>query len=305
MSKLSRVLAPIDFAQSGSRDLARDALAHATVIAARTGAELHVLHVQVLNRSLHGWTAISNVEGLEKTINELSERDLNEVIRDVPRPVVHEIVRGFKEAPAIVRYAEAHKIDLIVMGTHARTGASRMFLGSVASEVLRHSPVSVLAMGPEHPKHVQSSDSYRRVLAPVDFSDSSHAALQQASAVARQHDAELTVIHVVEPPRLMPPYDRLDESTENELHDRAVKALDELLAKVELTHAPQQKVVVIGEADERIVSYAQEQSTDLIVMGHVGLSGLNRLLMGSTTERVLRQTPCAVLAHRGVVLDNL
>lgn len=302
MSKLSRILAPIDFVQSGSQDLAHAALTHAKATAARTGAELHVLHVQVLNPNLRGWNAVPNVEGIEKAINELSERDLNEAIRDVSQPVIHEIARGFKEAPVILDYAEAHKIDLIVMGTHARKGVSRMFLGSVTAEVLRYSPVSVLAIGPEH---TLSSDNYRRVLAPVDFSDSSSAALQQASAIAKQHDAELTVIHVVEPPRLMAPYNRLDQSTEKELHDHAAKALDELLAKVELTHAPQQKVVVTGEPDEAIVSYARKQSTDLIVMGHVGLSGLNRLFLGSTTERVLRQIPCAVLAHRVGVLDNL
>lgn len=295
MSKLSRILAPTDFSASGIR-----ALTHAAAIAAHTSAELYVLYVQVFNRDLYGWSAIPNIEEIEKTIGDLARQGLDKAVEGVPQAVVHETIKDTREAPAILRYAEARDIDLIVMGTHARKGASRLFLGSVTAEVLRHAPVSVLAIGPEHGL---PTGSYSQVLAPVDFSDSSIAALQQASAIAKLHDAQLTVMHVVEP-RVPTPYDTLVESLD-EVRDRAIETMDKFLANVELPQAPQHKTVVIGPADDQIVSVAREHGADLIVMGTVGRSGLGRLLLGSTTERVLRNAPCAVLAHRGEVYENM
>ncbi len=299
MSKLSRILVPIDFVPS-NHSAVHVALAYAAASAARTGAELHVLYVQILNRDLYDWAAVENMEGLEKAIHDQAEHHLNEMVGNIPQPVVHEIIKDIKESPAIVHYAKTHEIDQIVMGTHARKGVSRMFLGSVTAEVLRHSPVSVLAVGPEH---MSPPNRYRRVLAPVDFSDSSSTALQQAAAIARQHEAELTVMHVIKPHVPMP-YDIKIESSE-EVGNRAVKALDEWLTKTHLPQDPQQKVLAAGVPDEQIASYAREHNTDLIVMGTLGRSGLGRLLLGSTTERVLRNVPCAVLAHRGAVLDEL
>lgn len=296
MSKLSRILVPVGFPP----DSAPRAIEHATAIAARTNAELHFLHVQVFNRDTYGWSSVPDVQDIEKIIGELSRRDLDKLVTTVPRPVVTEVIRDISEAPAILHYAKVRDIDLIVIGTHQRKGVSRMFLGSVSAEVLRHSPVPVLAVGPEH---ALRAEGYRRILAPIDFSDSSVAALRQASELARQHDAQLTIMHVVEPPKALP-YLIEVESTDV-LRKRAIKVLDEWLAKLDLAQAPQEKAVIIGSADEQIVSVAREQDSDLIVMGSVGLSGLSRLLLGSTTERVLRNAPCAVLAHRGAVLDNL
>lgn len=295
MSTLSRILVPTDFSPACER-----ALAQAAAIATRTGAELHVLHVQVLHRNRYGWAALPNIEAVEKIIADQSRLDLERSVENIKAPVVHELIRDINAAPAIVGYAEAHNIDLIVMGTHARKGLVRMFIGSVANEVLRDSPVSVLAVGPEH---IIPADLYRRVLAPIDFSESATAALQQASAIARQHEAELIALHVVEP-RIQTPYDGAGGSPE-ELREFALKSLDELLATAKLPKPPQQRLVELGPPDEQIVSYAREHSVDLIVMGTVGLSGLSRLLLGSITERVLRNAPCAVLAHRGVVLDRL
>ncbi len=291
MSNLSRILVPMDFSPACDR-----ALAHGASIAMRTGAELHVLHVQVLHQDLYEWSSVPNIEAVEKIIADQSRHDLERAVEDIKPTVIHETIRDVKAARAIVHYAESQKIDLIAMGTHARKGAAHMFLGSVAAEVVRYSPVSVLVIGPEH---VIPTDIYRRVLVPVDFSTSADAALQQGAAIARQHGAELIVLHVVEP-RIQAPYDGA-HGTPEELRELAVRSLDELLEKANLPTPPKQKLIALGAPDEQVVSCAREQTIDLIVMGTVGRSGLNRLLLGSTTERVLRSAPCAVLAHRGEI----
>lgn len=295
MNKLAKILVPTDFSPAGER-----ALTQASVIAARTGAELHVVHVQVFPLGKYGWIGMPDVEAVERSIADHVREDLGKAVQKLRQPVVHEVIRDIREAPAIVRYAEERTIDLIVMGTHARKGVKRMLLGSVAAAVVRHSSVSVMVIGPEHE---QSGDSPQRVLAPVDFSENSKVALRQAAAIAQQHAAELIALHVVEPPKFVP-YVGMIESPE-ESHEHAMRALDDLLDGVDLPRPPAQRLVVTGHPDEQIAAQARELDVDLIVMGTVGLSGVERLLLGSTTERVLRDAPCAVLAHRGAVLENL
>lgn len=295
MTQVARILVPIDFPPVCDR-----ALKQAVAIAARSGAELHVVHVQVLYWEKYGWAAIPNLEELENDVPNLCRSDLDEVVANISTPVIREVVRDVKEAPAIVHYAEAHKIDLIAMDTHARKGISRLFLGSVTSGVLHQSPASVIVVGPDFEIH---EDHYRRVLAPVDFSESSIAALQQAATIASQHDAELIVLHVVDSPQAVP-YAGVVESPEV-FRERAVRALDDLLGATDLSKQPTRRLVVMGFPSEQITTQARELDVDLIVMGTVGASGLRRLLLGSTTERVLRDAPCAVLAHRGSVLENL
>lgn len=295
MSTLARILVPTDFSPACGRALER-----AVAVAARTGAELHVLHVQVLHRSKYGWAAVPVIADVEKVIADLSRKDLDAAVQGIRTPLVSEVMQSLEVGPAIVHYSGEHDIDLIVMGTHTRSDFSRMFLGSVAAEVVRESPVSVLVIGAEHPL---PSDNYRHVLAPVDFSESSTLALRQAANIARGHEAKLTVMHVVEPPKAVP-YISMRESAEA-LHARATAALDSLLESVGLPPAAAQRLVVIGQPEREIVWHAREQRVDLLVMSTVGLSGLSRLLLGSTTERVLRNAPCAVLAQRGAMLDDL
>lgn len=296
MSRVTRILVPTDFSPVCDRALAR-----AAAIAARTGAELHVVHVQVLHREMYGWAALPNIVELEGVVRDLCRSDLDKAVANIATPVVREVVQDFKEVPAIVHYVEAHKIDLIVMGTHARKGISRLFLGSVAAGVLREAPVSVVLLGPEREL---CGDSQHCVLVPVDFSESSIAALRQAVAIARQHQAELIVLHVVELPKAVPYVVGMVESLAA-VHERAVQALDQLLDSIDLPQPSAQRVVLTGRPDEQIAAQARKLDADIIVMGMLGASGLRRLLLGSTTERVLRDAPCPVLAHRGSILEDL
>ncbi len=295
MAKLSRILIPTDFSPACDRALAR-----AAAIAAAAGAELHVVHVQVLHPQTYGRAALPSIDEIVEVVTDLCRKDLEQSVCNIQTPVVTDVIQHLKEAPAIVHYAEERAIDLIVMGTQARKGVSRMFLGSVAAEVLRRAPVSVMVIGADHELR---TGGYRRVLAPVDFSENSTLALQQASAIAHRHRASLVALHVVEPPRAVP-YIGMVRSVE-ELRQGASESLDRLLDATALPQAPERRLVRTGPPDAEIVSFCREEEIDLIVMGTVGLSGLDRVLLGSTTERVLRNAPCAVLVQRGAVLDNL
>ena len=94
----------------------------------------------------------------------------------------------------ILARAAALPADLVVMGTHGRSGFERLVLGSVTEKVLRKAPCPVMAVPP--PAVTVGKLPYGRLLCPVDFSDSSEAALRFACSIAEEADARLTIVHV-------------------------------------------------------------------------------------------------------------
>jgi len=131
------------------------------------------------------------------------------------------------------------------------------------------------------------------ILFPTDFSEQASAAFHVACALARDHQADLLILHVQDIPTVafaefgaVPPPDQLSRT--------------EVLEKMEEFKPPDESIrseylVVDGEPAEEIVHMAQDRHCDLIVMGTHGRTGLSRLLMGSVAEEVVRKAPCPVL----------
>lgn len=289
MSGIKRILLATDFAVTS--EPARD---RAAALAARHGAELHVLYVHVLLQETYGWSGYPRIIEFERAIEEEAEKAAHEHAAQIPRPAGVKIIeateRDVSAAAAIKRYAVEHDIDLIVVGTHRRQGVARWFMGSVAAEVVRGAPTSVLVVGPEH----AAAGDDECILAATDFSEASTAALRFAAELARDHDAKLVVTHVIESLKLPPYYTELFVEADRKA---ARKALDATIASAKLPVSAE-SIVSSGRPHERIGALARELAADLIVMGSHGLHGLDRLLMGSVTERVLRDASCPVLAHR-------
>jgi nucleotide-binding universal stress UspA family protein len=130
----------------------------------------------------------------------------------------------------------------------------------------------------------------RRILVPVDFSDCSKKALQYATPLAKQFNAELTVLHVVEPYLAFCPEIPLCEMPTPEA---ARVALDDLALEV-----PFKAVVRMGEPHAQIVAAADELAIDLIVLSTHGRTGMAHVFMGSTAEKVVRHATCPVLIVR-------
>jgi nucleotide-binding universal stress UspA family protein len=131
------------------------------------------------------------------------------------------------------------------------------------------------------------------ILFPTDFSERAMKAFHMASALARDHQAALTVLHVREIPAL--PFAEFGAVPPPDLPTR-----DELMQKLSKYEAPAEGiniefVIADGEPGEEILRLAKERHCDLIVMGTHGRTGLGRLLMGSVAERVVRKAPCPVL----------
>ena len=152
--------------------------------------------------------------------------------------------------------------------------------------------------------------AWRRILVPLDFSNLSLHALDVAAPLARDLDARLFLLSVIEPPAypggleatiLATPDCELVEYAESELPKIARRFVP---PEVHLT-----VLVERGRAFEVITRVAQEMNIDLIVLASHGRTGLDRILLGSTAERVVRHAPCPVYvvrqaANRGLAERN-
>ncbi len=136
---------------------------------------------------------------------------------------------------------------------------------------------------------------YAHILVPTDFSKQSEAAAARGAELAKRYGARLSVLHVVD--YVPPGYVRVEvpEASEEKLVARAGKTLADWIKRVGI--APDNAWTEVGSAKRQIIAKAKEQRVDLIVLGSHGQGGLT-LLLGSTTNGVMHETPCDVLAVR-------
>lgn len=135
-----------------------------------------------------------------------------------------------------------------------------------------------------------------KILVAVDGSDQAFKALNKAIEMAKAEGAELTVISVAwESPEIM----EVPMSTADKLKDRAVKAVARAKELAEGAGITCRSRVEVGASPaDNIVRNAEEGKVDLIVVGHRGLTALDRFLVGSVAGRVVAYAPCSVLVVR-------
>lgn len=178
--------------------------------------------------------------------------------------------------------------DYVIMSTHGRTGFTRFLLGSVAEKVLRlsHTPVMVV-------EDESDVGSFNKILVTTDFSDNATVAYPHALKIAEKTGADLDLIHILS-------FDQFDTIEE----DRSLQKIREDRIKLlEKEHFHKfkgnitSKVIVSQDSPhEAIYNYVQENPYNLIVMSTVGRTGINYLMMGSTTANLVRHVKTAVLS---------
>jgi len=190
--------------------------------------------------------------------------------------------------------AEEKKADLIVVGTSGRRGIGKFILGSVAEEILRRAKCPVLTVGPHSPSDSPREAKFRKILYATDFGDSSPVAASYAVALAEEHQAHLTLLHVIEHPKageLVRP------------HELEAAASDRLRAFVageaDLWCEPR-AIVREGVPAEKILEVANEEQADLIVLGLRNVKGVVRAthLPTAVAHQVISHATCPVLTVR-------
>ena len=215
------------------------------------------------------------------------------------RPTVRLVERA-DPAAAIVSYAQASGIDLIVMGTHGRDGVAHLLMGSVAEKVVRTAPCPVLTVRGQ-PRGARTG--FTRILVPTDFSHAADAALDCARLLAARFGVPVHLLHVLEDPPIEGPFgSEVFVSESPEIRAARLKdARERLSHRVSARDRQANTVtteVIFGPTATTIANYAADNEFDLIVMGTHGRTGLAHLFMGSVAERVARTATCPVMSTR-------
>jgi nucleotide-binding universal stress UspA family protein len=262
------IVHPTDFSHLSSA-----AFAHALRIAVAARSRLHGLHVSELANSEAGfphvrlmlmqWGLLEEGDSPAMVFTKLGLLWQN-VVLDAQSP-----------AQAIVRYLDQNDCDLVVLATHGRDGLDRWLAGSVAETVFNRSATPTLfvprgARGFVDP--VSGEIRLRRILLPIDKAPAPERTVEVArsfGAIVAGHDVALQLLHV--------------GSTAPALDGDVVAGLEPITIRY-------------GNVVQTIIDAAAEYDADLIAMPTDGRNGILDALRGSTTERVIRQAPCPVLA---------
>ncbi len=303
MIDLKRILFPTDFGES-----AEQALHYAAMLAEEYGAELVMMNVVSLFGE-EGLPPEDRLEELDRHAAGYLEQLHGQARQKLERAVEEQvgrgirtrklIARGFSPYREILRVAEEQQVDLIVMGTYGRGGVTHFLFGSTAEQVVRMAPCPVLSVR-HHAPHLTRFNSLRNILFPTDFSNYSKRALPYALSFAARYGARLHVLHVFEQ-RIHPAFYLEDKTTPLELdeglHQRALEALRELVvSELQGRSIDIRYEVAAGKPFVEIINYARAAEIDLIAVATHGLTGLEYMVIGSTTERVVRKAPCPVLS---------
>jgi nucleotide-binding universal stress UspA family protein len=309
MVSITRILCPIDFSE-----FSRHALTRALAIAEARRATVVALHVVPLPSPVY--PAYVEVMPTTPTMLEPAEREAIAQALDlfVARHNTANVVieTDVVDAPTvhgeILAQADRTHADLIVMGTHGRSGFQRLFLGSVTEKVLRAAKPPVLIVGATAETRAGAPASFGRIVCAIDFSPCSLTAFNYALSLAEGTGAQITALNVLEwipigSDPLFAPYDptgaqdAMTRSAREHLHavvtERAAKGVEV------------EELVVAGRPHREILHAAAARDADLIVLGIHGKNAVDRMLFGSTAEPVVRRATCPVLTVRADVAASV
>ncbi len=295
MLQFKKILYPTDFSQCANK-----AFTHAVYLARKFQAELHMLNAVILhdNNPHDPASLFPHIEPIHNKLTERGQEKMGKIKEscDVVDIRVKKIIeRGIAPAHVILEYARENDIDLIVMGTHGRRGIGHLFIGSVAEEVVRFADCSVLTI--KEAKDPQAIESLNNILVPTDFSDYAQHAFTYAKEIASFYGAKLQLLHVIEQTALPSFYEYGEKSIYNissNIRDKTKEAMERMLKE---TKGPEVKIethIIEGHAAKDIINFTTTHDIDLIVIATHGLSGIEHLLLGSITEKVVRFAPCPV-----------
>jgi nucleotide-binding universal stress UspA family protein len=282
MITLNHVLVPHDFG-----DTSKTAMDYAIALARMFDAVLDVLHVRDRAETvIPSQFPRELYEELETTVR---ERLLRITALDETKPSLDFHLRSGTAHAEILRFAREQQTDLIVMGTHGRGAVAHAVMGSVAETVVRTAPCPVLTVRKPPREYVAPN-----ILVPTDFGDASDTALSYGRTLAHTFGGRLHLLHVMENYFMRPIV-----ANARAVEAGALRQLDERLTHSDrCTLGTSATLEVSDHPAAAIVEYANAAPVDFIVMGTHGRASMERLLIGSVAEHVIRTASCPVLTVR-------
>ena len=278
--ELKRILCPVDFSAHSTQ-----ALRFAGRLAEAFGAELIALHAQQFEFPIY-FTA-AQTEDLKAQLRKEERAARSYLDEYVNQHLASSVKRSavLKEGDPVAEILAAlkdYQAGLVVMGTHGRTGLTRVRLGSVMESLMRLAEAPVLSVGP-HVSSPPPGARFRRVLCSTDLGSRDHRICDWAVKLAEVTATELTVLHVVEKTAG-------DDSPDEVIRQKLCEWINPSIRG----RCSVKEIIRRGNAPEQIA--AEASGADLLVVGAYPRSSIETVLFGSTTEALVRVAPCPVLA---------
>jgi nucleotide-binding universal stress UspA family protein len=284
MITIERILCPVDFFAASNA-----AVKYAVGLAGTYGAGIHLLHVvNVVPVTAYEYAVDSTqiMKSMEASAEEEMVK-LATTVRQAGINVESQIRTGdiYEEIKQSIEDVKPH---MVVMGTHGRRGVERWFMGSTTEKLLRHSPVPLITISATG--ETAEIPRFRRILVTTDFSEGTADALAYAFSVAQENESQIMLLHVVHDAAA-----DVSGKYRESLVQGVQKQLDDLVPTEAKAWCDVSTEVEIGVPYRLIMRVLEDEKIDLLVMNIHGKGMLDRALLGSTAERVVRVAPCPVM----------
>ncbi len=297
MIGIRRILVPVDFSEPS-----KTAVNYGLSLALQFNAKLMLAHIVPSSTTL-AYTFPVESFSFEKEQADNAKSMLPTLVPEAYRAQVdlETIVKVGEVRSELLGIVSDSKIDLVVMGTHGRNAFDRFLLGSLTERMLRKLPVPVLTVShldPAKALHSVGPVPLRHVLYATDLSDSADVGLKFSCELARGTGARLTVLHALKITETIY-WGSEGGFLTNELETVRQNTLKRLVESVPLDWVQGINVrprMVEGDPFKEILKASDEGEVDLIVMNLHGRSFIERALLGSTAERVIRSAHVPVLS---------
>lgn len=269
-------------------DEAQESLLYASAFAKAFGAEIIALHViPDISPALYDAALVVRGELAKRVafVKDETHRKFDS-LKKAKNLDFKALIKEGSAAKKIIETAEKEKVDLIVLGKRGLSAIEKLFIGSVANQVLRNSPVPVLLT-----KKKTGKPRFRKILVPTDFSDQEEIERDFAWKLAKGFDSSLTLLHVLE----LHDYEFTPHALE-EMFDVVDKRFKKREKKEKEDIPVSEDVYRAINAAVGIVDYADTHKFDMIVISTCVHSKLERFFLGSTTEKVISYTHIPVFA---------
>jgi nucleotide-binding universal stress UspA family protein len=289
-------LAPTDFS-----DQSRASVRMASRLAVRRETDLVLLHCLESAVEDTSWRHLLEVpDNMRAHFWRAAKRRLEAFFEEAvpidarPREVEYRVELAFAE-DGIRDDIEEFDPDMVVMAPTGKGRIAGALLGSTTERIVRGSSAPVMVV----PEGIDL-ETFDRILAPVDFTGCSERSLQMALALAREYGAHLSILHAYDLPVGETPLfpSRLSAETLEDFEQREESSLETFLDHFDLEGVECTEQLRVGVPHRTIREVADEENSDLVVMGTHGRRGFERLFLGSTTSKMLRDPPCPLLTLR-------
>jgi len=320
-----KIMCTVDFS-----DFTDESLGYSVALCRKFNAALLLVHTVTDVDPYLGKGGMTFDNQKFQEINTLKAKEhLGDMVRELT--IDHEIVVSVgNPSDEICRLAMEKEVDLVITASHGKSGIKKLLLGSVTEKLIKAIKCPLLVLHTKKHDFISLDDyemKLQKILVGCDFSPDSKLAFDYGLSLAQEYQAEIYLTHVIKPtehielkasdyinvvPGNFAHWNRSDyfemQNKVTEENREKIKGLRKRLEGQLYYMLPEEVKnwctphtnVLTGEPYKELVKYAKVQKVDMIVLGIRGHTLWEKLMVGSTTDRVIRHAPCPVLAVRQV-----